>query len=335
MVYEVRAENLTFMAGSIAYHAFVSLLPLLLLALAVIAAVGSRDLQESFIAFVGAALSPGGGETLVSELLAASDSAGASALGLVILVWGTLRIFRGLDTAFSDIYESETENTFADQMRDGVLVLATVGVAVGAGVVVESRVALGGGPVGWVASRTLLAVGLGVALFPMYYVFPDQPDHHPLEAVPGVAVAALGLTAFESLFRLYLEFGSRSPEGNVVAGILVFLTWLYFSGLVVLLGAAVNAVTSNRSRDVNVRPLFPSVSPALSTTGPSVDEVLAALAALERRLPAAEEVAVVVDGERTSLPRPDRVRTRTDRARSAPGGLVGIELLWSPGDGEE
>ena len=45
VVYEVRAENLTFMAGSIAYHAFVSLLPLLLLALAVATKVGNRDLE--------------------------------------------------------------------------------------------------------------------------------------------------------------------------------------------------------------------------------------------------------------------------------------------------
>jgi signal peptidase len=36
-------------------------------------------------------------------------------LGVVLLIWGTLRIFRGLDTAFSDIYESEAANPFTDQ----------------------------------------------------------------------------------------------------------------------------------------------------------------------------------------------------------------------------
>jgi hypothetical protein len=32
-----------------------------------------------------------------------------------------MRIFRGLDTAFSGIHETESENTFADQLGDGLV----------------------------------------------------------------------------------------------------------------------------------------------------------------------------------------------------------------------
>ncbi|EMA54212.1 hypothetical protein C450_06762, partial [Halococcus salifodinae DSM 8989] len=40
IVHELRTEKVTFMAGSIAYHAFVSMLPLLVLVLTIISTVG-------------------------------------------------------------------------------------------------------------------------------------------------------------------------------------------------------------------------------------------------------------------------------------------------------
>lgn len=87
----------------------------------------------------------------------------------------------------------------------------------------------------------------------MYYVFLDT-DVTVRGIVPGVLVAAIGLTAFQAAFRLYTQV--KSPESSVVAGILILLTWLYFSGLVVLLGAVCNAVLSNRSRDVSIEPVI-------------------------------------------------------------------------------
>lgn len=75
---------------------------------------------------------------LVDELETANATVGVSVFGGVLLVWGTLRIFRGLDTAFSDIYESGGENDLPDQILDGLVVLLTVVV----GAVVETR--LGG-----------------------------------------------------------------------------------------------------------------------------------------------------------------------------------------------
>jgi membrane protein len=331
VVHEVRAERLTFMAGSIAYHAFVSLLPLLVLLLAVVASVGDASLTEGFFELTRAVLTEGTADILVSELRATSPEVGV--FGAVVLVWGTLRIFRGLDTAFSDIYESEAENTFGDQVSDGLLVLVVFGLAVVVGLAVESVLPLDGdGLAFWLARRVVLVVGLVLALYPIYYVFPDE-DVSLLEVAPGVLVAAVGLTVFESLFSLYVTF--RGPGESLVASILVLLTWLYFSGLVLLLGAAVNAVLSNRSRDVNVRPLLGGVDPGEARRAPSRTAVVGPLATLEERLADASDVTVVVDGEEINLPVPDRVRTDTETSRLLPGGLVSLELGWSPRETED
>lgn len=333
VLHEVRAERLTFMAGSIAYHAFVSLLPLLLLFLAVIAAIGDQSMQESFISLTSTVLTAGASEVLVSELRAAST--GVSLVGGLVLLWGTLRIFRGLDTAFSDIYESEAENTFGDQLRDGILVLVAFGVAVAVAVVVESTLSLDGDGLGlWLARRLVLVAGLALALFPIYYVFPDD-GVSAVEVVPGVLVAAVGLTLFESLFQVYVAYKSGGGTGGgLLAGVLVLLTWLYFSGLVVLLGAAVNAVLSNRSRDVDIDPVFGGIARGGRQGLPDRAELGTAVEHVAARLRGADEVSVTVDGEPYDLPAPEVVVADVGGSPLVPGGGVSLELRWSPREPE-
>ncbi len=324
VLHEVRAEKLTFMAGSIAYHAFVSLLPLVLLLLFVVSRLENVALRDSVVKVLATVLSPGASSLLQEGVT--ETSTGVSILGLAFLVWGTLRIFRGLDTAFSDIYESESRNGFLDQIRDGLVVFLTFGLAIlAASVVVSALPDAGSGPL-WSLLAGLALVGvLAVVFFPMYYVFPDS-DVTVVEVLPGTLLAAVGLTAFERLFRLYVELSARSPRQSVVASILVLLTWLYVSGLVILTGAAVNAVLSNRSGDVNVDPVLGDYE--ASADNPARAGLLDALERLERRLPEAENVTVVVDGEEVRLPPPGSAESDSGAGLLGLESAVGLELRW-------
>lgn len=322
------------MAGSIAYHAFVSLLPLLLLVLAVVAALDRPGIERGVVALAAALLSPGAGSVLVTELR--STSPGVSVLGLLVLLWGTLRIFRGLDTAFSDIYETEAHNTLVDQFRDGLLVLVCIGAALLVGAALERALSFDG-TAGWVTGRVVLVVGLALAFLPMYYVFPDEPGITVREVIPGVGFAAAGLTAFASLFRLYLEAGGGASTGGVLGGVLVFLTWLYFSGLVVLVGVAVNAVLSNRSRDVDIRPVLggkprrASHDVEATATGVDRDALVTAIEQLRGDLRAGEAVTVTTGDDTVTLPSPDEVRVDVEPSRlPLLSAVVSIELRWSP-----
>jgi membrane protein len=322
--HEIRAENLTFMAGSIAYHAFVSLLPLVLLLFFVVSRLENVALRDSVIEVLAAVLSPGASDLLREGV--SDTGTGVSVLGLAFLVWGTLRIFRGLDTAFSDIYESEARNSFFDQITDGLIVLVTFALAILAASLLVSALPSGGsGPLWAVLGGAVLATVLAAVFFPMYYVFPDS-DVTVTEVLPGTVLAAVGLTVFERLFRLYVEFSARSPSQSVVASILVLLTWLYVSGLVILIGAAVNAVLSNRSQDVEIDPVVGDYES--DAESPDRTQLLDDIARLDRLLGEAETVSVVVDGQEVTLPPPNTVESDTG---SGPFGLddaVGIELRW-------
>jgi membrane protein len=329
IVHELRVEKVTFMAGSIAYHAFVSMLPLLVLVLTIISTVGDRGLETAFVSFAETVLTPSTGEILIGQLETAGASTSLSILGLGVLLWGTLRIFRGLDTAFSDIYGTGSANSFADQFTDGIVVFLTFGLALVAGWAINSILSsVEPGVVATVIRPVILVIGLVITFMPMYYIFPDT-DVTPGEILPGVFVTAIGLTAFESVFRLYTQF--RSPESSALAGVLVLLTWLYFSGLIILIGVAVNAVLSNRSADVDVDPVT-RAAPTDDRSGrddlPERKRIVEAVHRAEKTLSDDDEMRLVANGNDVRFPSPHRVLVSDENTEHTPEGVVSLEFHW-------
>ena len=239
-------KNVTFMAAALAYHAFISLAPMLLLLFLVLTTFGTG--LEDRIAGIAAAWLPGPIADVVTQLLQGSaNGTGASIIGLVVLLWGTLKIFRGLDTAFSEIYETVDTNTLLDKFRDGLVVFAALVLAVVA--MVTSSIVLGGLvaeiPYSQLLTPVALIAGLVVAFYPIYYVFPDV-ELGARDVLPGVVVAAVGWGALQGLFQIYLSVAEPS-SGSFFGGVIVVVTYLYFSALVLLLGAVVNAVVGGHS----------------------------------------------------------------------------------------
>ena len=252
VVAEIRAENVTFIAGSIAYSAFVSLLPLLLFMLLLLSIVGDQSLTRNVVQTTGTFLAPNARNVLTDALSNASATTGASIVGILTLLWGTLKIFRGLDTAFSEIYDTESSDSLADQLRDGVIVLFAIILAVGAAVAAGAAFALFEHvPFIGIINPLLLVAGLSLAFFPIYYVFPDL-DLEPREVIPGVVFAAIGWTILQVVFQGYAVFAEKYEVYGAIGSILVIVTWLYISGLVLLIGAVINAVLAGRTGDADL-----------------------------------------------------------------------------------
>lgn len=244
---EAREENVPFMAGSIAYQAFVSLVPLLVLVFFAVSLVGGEELAARVVAFSESFLPTAAAELLGDSITGTTGTAGASLVGLVTLVWGTLKVFRGLDTAFSEIYDTTRDLSFVDRIVDGVVVLAVMAGAVlatSAGVTAISLLSLPAeGTV-----LTLVQVGVYcVAFYPMYARFPNVPLTRR-QILPGVVVAALGWATLQAVFGLYVELAGSSTRAGVFGAVILLLTWLYLGGFVVLVGAVTNAVIAGRRR---------------------------------------------------------------------------------------
>lgn len=233
-------KNVPLLAAGIAYNALLSLAPLLIILFAVLSTVGG-GLEARLVTAASTSL-PGPIADVVTRIFRAGVDPGISVIGSVVLAWGSLKVFRGLDTAFSAIYETGGRNSFLDTILDALVVLIGLVGAV-AGTIAASALfaAVGGsGSLAGLLIPLVLVVTLLLAFFPMFYRFPDT-DVAWTAVLPGVVLAAVGWAALQGLFQVYLLFsGGGTPE--FFGGLIVVIVWLYFSGLVILLGAVLNAV---------------------------------------------------------------------------------------------
>ena len=239
-----KEQELTFLAAAVAYYAFVSLIPAAVLALIVATTFGGEQLATLVLESTSQFLTPSGQEVLTTALTASEGRGGATVLGLAFLLWGTLKVFRALDTAFADVYGTENENSMLDQLIDSLVVVVAIGLsmllmfvlagafaALDLGIAVEALGVL------------TLPILLTAAFLPMFYRFPDTAVT-VREVLPGAVVAAVGWTAMQAVFQLYASVASTSAYG-VVGGVILLVTWLYLAGAVVILGAVVNVVLAD------------------------------------------------------------------------------------------
>ncbi|RDZ66017.1 hypothetical protein C5B90_06635 [Haloferax sp. Atlit-12N] len=242
----IREKEISFLAASISYYALVSLIPLLVLGVVVATAVGGAELQAQLQTLVEQYLVPTGQDLVEEALTDRTGQGSVGAVSLALTVWGALKLFRGLDIAFSRIYGSEAGGLL-DQLRDGTIALASIGVGTIGVAVVTALLGLLDVPFLQLLSPLLLLLTLCAAFFPLYYVFPDA-DLSPREVVPGTILAAVGWTVLGVGFGIYASVAGASVAG-ALGTLLLLVTWFYFSGLILLSGAVVNAVLAGVGGD--------------------------------------------------------------------------------------
>ncbi|MXR20585.1 YihY family inner membrane protein [Halobacterium sp. PCN9] len=281
MVAKARDEQVTFLAAAVAYYAFVSLIPLLVLAVAVGTVVGGVELVDSVVGALDQFLTSTGEQTLRDALTNARGRTGATALSLVFLTWSALKLFRGLDVAFSQIYGVEAVESLPRQVADGLVVLLTLPLAIGSAVAVSVVVPyLEVVPLLDLASAIALPVALTLAFTPAYYVFPDVPMTVRM-ALPGAAFAGVGWTLLAQGFRAYASLVGGGEVYGILGAALLLVTWLYFGAIVITLGAVANAVLSGRTDDDDAeqRPEPPDEAPDVAELGAEVEALRADLEA--------------------------------------------------------
>ena len=247
----IQDRNLTYLAAGMAYYAFVSIIPLMLLAVAIASFVGGEAMADRVTNMLSQQLSPSG-QGLIRDALANTAGRGAaSVVGFLTLTWSSLRLFRGIDQAFDEVYMDTLETSLLEQVRNAFVVV--IGIALAITLVVASGIALSVLPVELpfanLFGTMVLLIVLVAAFLPVYYVLPPL-DVSLREALPGAAFAAIGWVLLQIGFRIYATNAGQYAAYGVIGAALLFVTWLYFASVVVLVGAAINAVI--RKRELNV-----------------------------------------------------------------------------------
>lgn len=264
---EVAADDVPGMAAEMAYRFLFAIFPLLLLSAAMLGLfagpLGREGLVSDVMVWLTAPLPTGVAplvERTVGDLIA--DRPGTyAAIGLVATVWGAAGgigvLIKGLNRAY------DVERPRATWRRQLIAIVATLLVPP-LGLALLALSVLGHSIAGWLGPRlgigddlgvvlAVLQAALGGLLFmaAMAVIYRQLPAlrQRPRDVLPGAFVATVGWTVLTQAFGTYVGNVDRySSTYGAFAAPVAFLLWLYLAGLVVLIGAEVNALLSHRGR---------------------------------------------------------------------------------------
>jgi membrane protein len=189
-------------------------------------------------------------------------------IGFVLAVWSVTGAMTSYMTALNLAYDRDKDRrSFVKKRVTAVKMAAIIAVAFALvavllmfGPVVESAIARHAGGAGtlvavlwWVLEWPLLIGGLLLAFAALLYLGPDV-DHPKWEYLtPGSVLAALIWLGASGLFAVYTAtFASYNKTWGSLSAVIVMLTWLWLTGMALLLGAEINA-EAERSRSLRKR----------------------------------------------------------------------------------
>jgi membrane protein len=257
-----RASNL---AALVAYYAFFSLFPLLLVLVSVVGFVLEDnpslrgDVVDSALARI-----PVVGAQLGDQIDPLTGSAAALAVGLAGALWAGLGVTVAMGRAFEqmwDVPRLEQRGGIAARVR-GVAVLAAIAtVLLGATAVAGLTV---GGGLGEGAQRVAALVGAlagNVAAFFTVFAVLTGRGVCPRALFPGVIAAAVGALVLQALGGWYVDaaVARASDTYGMFALVIGLLSWFWLGAHVLLAAAELNVVLA---RGLWPRTLVGALSPA-------------------------------------------------------------------------
>ena len=251
---ESTKDNVSMLAGGVAFFGFVAIFPALIALISVYGLVADPSEAAATVQSVTSGL-PTSVQPLIADQLASITSASSGGLTTGLIISALAALFsassgvQNLMAAVNVAYD-ESETRGAIKLRSIALALtlgavvfiivAIVLVAV-APILLDQLGVLGrllGQVVRWVLLVLLVVLGLGV----VYRVAPDRKAPQFRWVTLGSAFATVLWVAGSVVFSVYVNnFGSYNKTYGALAGVIVLLLWLYLTSYIVLLGAEINS----------------------------------------------------------------------------------------------
>lgn len=248
-----REKRVTTIAAGLAFHALNALVPTVILLLLGLSVGGGFDAVAPFVGRLLGVQSTAVQRVASQVTNATNGRLRAAVVAGAIFLWSTGRLFEAVQGSFAEVYGVDPYDSWARKLSGialtfGTFVVGFVAMAV-LGVWLSNLVS----GLAWrLVSPFLLFGALTLLFVPLYYLLPDVPLSLR-EAVPGAVFAAVGWTTSGLFFRLYAGVSSSVQLYGALGGLVLFTTWIYLGGLLLLLGVILNAVVTDRIDLTTVR----------------------------------------------------------------------------------
>ena len=255
---EFKRDNLTDLAASLTYYGLLSIAPALVVLVAALGLLG-KDATAQVVDQVQA-VAPGSSaefvRTLIAQAQANRTSAGLGAVvGLLVALWSASGYVSAFMRASNVIYDIPEGRPIwkTIPIRVGVTVFAVVVMVVSAVIVVVSGPVarqigqlVGAGDTGltlWnVLKWPVLLLLVSVLFAVLFWASPNARQGGVKWVSPGGIIAVVIWLVVSGLFAVYVAyFSSYNKTYGSLAGVVVFLVWLWLTNIAILLGAEINA----------------------------------------------------------------------------------------------
>lgn len=233
-------QDIKYPAAALAYYAFVSFIPLLLLVFAVI----GEQLAVQIAMTTPRFLTHEAQQLVYDAMTVATGRTGAGLFALVVLAWSGTNVVVSFQAVIERI-ENTAKRSLSDQFRDAVIILGSFGLAIVSIIFTSTLFALlPAAPLVGFAGFLVLIGALTVAFLPLYYI-PSRLATSPSAALPGALTAAFGWTVIHTAIQFYTANAAKYAIYGVLSGVIIILTSLYIAAGVLMVGIIVNATLTD------------------------------------------------------------------------------------------
>jgi membrane protein len=253
-------DNAMMLASALAYASFFAIPSVLLVTVGLFTLVAGPDTITTLMTHLGTVM-PGQATQLLDDSLKNLDAHPASSVimtvvGFVLALWSTTGAMNAYMLAINLSYGHKDKRSFLRKRIVALEMVLAIGFAFVLvavllifGPTIEHLISTHLGPAGkvldwvwWVVQWPILLVGLLAAFATLLYLGPDVEQRKWQFLTPGSLVAALLWIAVSGLFAVYTSmFGSYNKTWGTLSAVIVMLTWLWLTGMALLLGAEINA----------------------------------------------------------------------------------------------
>lgn len=272
---EIGRDRVLTVAGGVTFYGLLSLFPALTVLVSLYGIFADPESISGHIEMLGSFL-PESAMSVIGDQakrVASSDQAQLGLAGLaggLVALWSANAAMKALIDSLNIAYGRDEQRSFIK--LNAVTLLFTISAIVGVMVLFVAVAAVPvilqffwlGGVMDfliWAGRWPVIFALVIMALAVLYRYGPCRPNVRWRWITPGSFVAALGLLVLSMLFSWYAgNFGKFNETYGSLGAVIGFMTWMWLSATIILVGAELNAEIENKAR------------PGAPQSGPEADQ---------------------------------------------------------------